>query len=350
MKLGKGTFGKVIKENGMAIKHFHRYSDVIQEYSMLKILSDCDYIVRTNGFNLNDKKLAMDLYDCTFRDLLDKNNYNRNDLDHIIHDILLGLIELHDKNLVHGDLKPNNILIKLNPLKVVLGDCGFVSIGKYAKVNLTARGYREIEYEHDYKHDMFSFGIIMLKVFGEFKSKDGNPEYDDLYEAIKKSVKKSKIKNILFNLLSENRDIRFSARKTFEILFEISPPVKQFKIIYNGDLSLIGKTLSKEYIEKLSNNLGYLKKEYKLKRCAKGFKALLYYLENISSKNKIDYKIYVVAIALIISALFTNYKFEHEEARSYLDKKYDRNLINHIITNMIGNYNFLSILIMSKKK
>src|SRR5204863_5548131 len=90
-------------------------------------------------------------------------------IDTIINHILKGLIEIHDRGLLHGDIKPSNILINYSPLKAVIGDCGFVSSTRYAKITCTAPRYREKEVQYDYGHDMYSFGITLFEIFSNTK-------------------------------------------------------------------------------------------------------------------------------------------------------------------------------------
>ena len=143
-KLGRGAYGKVIKKNNTAIKQFAYLPHVIQEHSALMYLKDCNYIVHETAVNLPKNELTMELYDMSLRHYLSSECCCVACINTILHNILMGMIELHDRQLSHSDLKPGNILIRKEPLKAVLGDCGFVSVSKYSKQQRTAHSYRDL--------------------------------------------------------------------------------------------------------------------------------------------------------------------------------------------------------------
>ena len=166
-ELGHGSYGEVFKVDGKAVKSFSKVSHLIQEYVALKYLENCKYIVHTSGLDLQELKLYMVLYDSSLRKWIEDSKKDRDgvlfeEIIKIIHDILLGLIELHDRSLAHGDLKPSNILVRNNPLGAVLGDCGFVSIAKYAKVERTAAIYRDPVIDEDVPSPPYVPGVLLV--------------------------------------------------------------------------------------------------------------------------------------------------------------------------------------------
>ena len=104
MFLGKGSYGEVTVKNGVAVKKFIKLSHLIQEYMALYYLRDCKHIVRVVDVNFEDLELSMELYDYSLRKYLEDND--KPEVMKILHGILLGLVELHDRGLVHGDIKP----------------------------------------------------------------------------------------------------------------------------------------------------------------------------------------------------------------------------------------------------
>lgn len=303
-KLGKGAYGEVIQRNGNAVKKFMKLQHLIQEYTALKYLDDCKYVVKSKGVNYGNLELEMELYDCSFRRWIDmKNNhggYNINEILVLFRDILLGLIELHDRNLSHGDLKPSNILVKLDPLSAVIADCGFVSISKYAKVDRTAEVYRDPNIEYDQKHDIYSFGIIFLEIVGGIKlNKQTN--YQELKYLIKENIKDEKYMKLVYNLVHENRDKRPSARELIYRLFSLKPE------IWKGHINIISPIIlhrldkkNNYVIRKFMKMIG---DEYGIGRSKKGFNALTRFIEN-EMINKRYYILYACLTLFILSSVF----------------------------------------------
>ena len=245
--LGKGTYGKVTKINGTAVKDFQKLSHIIQEHIALKYLDDCNYIIKGLGVNYKKKELSMVLCDMSLRKWLNqKNNCKCLDCIHkIIHDILCGLVELQDRNLSHSDIKPGNILIQKHPLKAVLGDCGFVSLAKYSKQDRTAPAYRDIVIVADDKHDIYSFGICFLELLYKVKRRLYE-NYNDIKDTINNDVHNSDHRKLLFKMLHPNRNMRPSARELLQLLYKETPD--KF-IIQPADINeeILLKNLKKKY-------------------------------------------------------------------------------------------------------
>eukprot|EP00759_Apiculatamorpha_spiralis_P046436 PhF_6_TR42816/c1_g1_i2/m.64826/K08794/CAMK1; calcium/calmodulin-dependent protein kinase I len=140
--LGKGAFGKVIlgkhretgvmralkvfpKENGMTDKvlaekeilrraqhpHILRVHEVIEDIDGVTMA--LEYVQHGDLLHWMDaKKSVTELEVCT-----------------IIYQVLDALTYLHDNNIVHRDIKPDNILVRqLDPLEVVLCDFGLARL------------------------------------------------------------------------------------------------------------------------------------------------------------------------------------------------------------------------------
>jgi len=301
MSLGRGSYGEVHVRNGKAVKKFSKIAHLIQEYSALTYLYDCKYVVRTSDINLEDKELHMDLYDCSLRDwLINDPKPNIRDVMIIIHDVLMGLIELHDRGLAHGDIKPSNILVRKHPLGAVLGDCGFVSISKYAKLERTAPIYRDIKVGTDTSHDMYSFGICFLELIANIHFKQPPKTYDELKLMINKYVHNNHYHKLISMVVSENKEARPSARTVLEILFQQSVPEWNRSIIVRPTSQ---KRITDEDKEQIRTAMKEIAKAYKVRRPKRGYGALLSYIEyaNVAESK---YNLYIVVTLLILSAIF----------------------------------------------
>lgn len=350
--LGNGSYGEVSMRNGQAVKKFSKLSHLIQEYIALIFLNKCKYVVHSNRVDFKNLELHMELYDCNLKQWLDQNfnseSYNKNIMI-IIHDIILGLIELHDRGLVHGDLKLNNILIRNNPLKAVLGDCGFVSLAKYAKVERTAPSYRDPIIDHDSTHDLFSLGICLLEMIGKIRI-NRQTTYRELKNTAKAKIEDKKLYNIIISCFHENKDMRPKCRLLFNNLYKETIPEWIKPVIYSdesSDMSKNGRILlkipveNKEYIRKIIKNKST---EYQINRAKKGYGALVLYID----KNKIhrrDYDLYIAVTLMILSSLFGKSGFREDEALKFCNSKYSSSSLYQTLERLLSNFDFINTLL-----
>ena len=358
MFLGKGSYGQVTIKRGCAVKKFAKLSHLIQEYIALKYLNTCQYVVHEKGVNFSNLELSMELYDNSLR------NWLRNQRSHsgipkntklkIIHDILMGLIELHDRELAHGDLKPGNILINTNPFKIVLGDCGFVSIYKYSKVDRTAAVYRDPIVDHDLSHDMFSFGICFLEIMYNLKI-NRQADYKELKEIINNKVDDPYHRKLLKCLLSKNKEQRYTSRETMIYLFNESPrkwdkdknKTKVLKTIPNNvnpglsnKYTSIGYTRVKR-IYKLTKELADV---YDIHRGKTGFSAIITFLQT-NNIHKKYHSLFIHTNLMILSALFGESGYREEEVIENCDKVINLSHIYQTLYRLLSDTNYIKILL-----
>jgi len=347
-KLGEGAYGSVVKQQNLAVKKFQKLSHIIQEHTALIYLNDCKYIVHGKGVNYDKLELSMDLYDMSLRKWISNNGCpcpecsKTNHYDKILHDILCGLVELQDRGLSHSDLKPGNILIIQDPFKVVLGDCGFVSIAKYSKQQRTAQSHRDLIVENDDKHDMFSFGVIMLELLYHVKPtvREAYKEYQTI---IKKKVKNKIHHDLLKKLLCENREERPCAREVLNLLYHEEP--KKYEIGHFNDQiikelnNIYDKTKLKNYKLIIKHN----QKELNINRTLAGYNAFLIYIYNHNIDIKqLDY--YFVATLCILSSLFNTKSACIDSIIENCKIKISKRRLNQVIYELTNDVNFVNAL------
>lgn len=345
MILGQGAYGSVSAKDGKAVKKFSKLSHLIQEYIALQYLKGCKYVVHDKGVDFANLELHMELYDCSLRNWLSSKRQNKEDIMKMVHDILMGLVELHDRSLAHGDLKPGNILVRKHPLSAVLGDCGFVSIAKYAKSERTAPVYRDPVVGHDSSHDMFSFGICLLEMLADIRI-NRQATYEELKEVIRDKVTNEEHKKILHNLLHEDKSRRPSARTLLYRLFNKNPP-RWRKISANLSDSSTGRVsiaLPGEYKDGIRSLMKRISHDFKINRCKKGYGALLIYIDQHGMSSSM-YRVHTGVTLMILSALFGKSGFREKDVYDLCERKCSHESIYEILQNMLTDPTFISIIL-----
>lgn len=169
-------------------KHYQRddYRDrLIREIKLLKQLQECDNIVRlvTNGGDPENQKLwyLMPFAEYNLHDYIRKYNSTllQSDRYRIIEKIINGIKFAHDKNKLHRDISPNNVLVYLvgGTPEIKVSDFGLgkdsESISHYTRSSTS--GYGQILYVSPEQHnklkdatkrsDIYSLGKLVYFVF-----------------------------------------------------------------------------------------------------------------------------------------------------------------------------------------
>jgi len=139
-KIGEGTYGKVYKAKDkhtgelVALKCIRLDNEeegvtctAIREVSLLKELKHKN-IVRLLTVDLTEKKLTLvfEFLDMDLKKFLDTNKGSVT-VEHVrkfLHQLLESIEFCHDRSVLHRDLKPQNLLIKLDSLELKLADFG----------------------------------------------------------------------------------------------------------------------------------------------------------------------------------------------------------------------------------
>lgn len=243
--LGKGAYGTVRK---VAQKEFTEIPFIIQEYVCLRYLRECEHVVSVLGVDLNSMVITTELHDSSLAQRI--KTLTTNERNQVAFQILKGLTELHDRDMVHADLKPGNMLVsgKGDEIKLVICDLGFTSITKYAKIRFTTSSHKDPNEFPDKAFDLYSLGVCLVELFSGQINK--SPTCDHLIKSIYKEHERWK--PIISALLSKDRSSRPSTREILSIIynhkpksFEVNPDVEE--AIYN----VMDTKLVKEYLKTL---------------------------------------------------------------------------------------------------
>ena len=121
--------------------------------------------------------IALELCDGgTLEDMLDRNLMNNPKKPlQILKQMCSAVAYIHDKGLIHRDLKPDNIFIQEDTIKIA--DFGLVTNkGKHSTNKKGTEMYMapEVQAENNYdnKADIYSLGLVFMKLLGPFDSKE----------------------------------------------------------------------------------------------------------------------------------------------------------------------------------
>lgn len=174
-----GSYGIVYDIGNKVIKYIKNKPNVLntfyREISLIKYLKDIDGVIKIdkviitkqlNGFIM--KKYANTLYD-------KYSQLNKDSIKNVIYQIIKTLHQIHSLNVIHRDIKPNNILLDDNN-NIVICDFG-LSILCLSKTSMLNNNdnvqnvlYRAPEImfninHHTEKIDIWSVGIVMLELY-----------------------------------------------------------------------------------------------------------------------------------------------------------------------------------------
>ena len=274
-QIGKGGFGivyKVLKNNryyalkqipinGLTNESIEKYKEeikILSKFNSKYIIKYYDsfiennnlYILMEYGGDLNLKEYIQKYKD-------DDNLMEENIIEKIILQICSGLKEIHEANIIHRDLSPENIFVNEKD-EIKIGDFGvskrLSSHTKFAKTQTGKYHYNAPEIEngeqYDTKVDIYALGCIIYELFtlNEYyldKLNDKSCKIDDNYNSkwqklIDSSLQKNYLKRPNINEIYKQIYINNSddKRNTSSIIKVIFKDVKGRSTLINCDINM----------------------------------------------------------------------------------------------------------------
>jgi serine/threonine protein kinase len=354
MHIDSGAYGSVSQEGGFAVKRFQKLNHAVQEYLALVHLKSSKWIVKPHSCNFTDLErplIKMELMDGTlaswYREIVNKTDletFQSLMLDALCQ-VLLGICDIHDRKLVHGDIKPNNILYKRqesHAIRIYIGDCGFVSLAKYSKTERTARPYRDPHPTQHYGHDIYSFAIIFLQLYGGaniYSVNDSNMLSRIIYE----HIFDRKYRQILLQMVRPNAEDRPTARQCLHELFSIQVPTYQPSYIDE----FVGIPLTEQENAAIRKFLISKSNKYSLNHSHKSYNALTYYLQSCKIHHS-EHILHCIALLYILASMFatTSRNLSWEQVLHMLAKhNYNHYQFLDVLQLMVNNINFVQFLL-----
>lgn len=126
-KISKGSFGTVFKVTSKTSKNFalkvvpHQRGYIKNILELILYFSSSPYLVQAHSYEVNKTAyhILMPLAKYNLFDLIKKNKLSSEQIPFIAYNICLGVEYLHRHRIVHGDIKPTNILMYCEKNKLV---------------------------------------------------------------------------------------------------------------------------------------------------------------------------------------------------------------------------------------
>lgn len=201
-QIGKGTFGTVFKgmhissKQIVAIKRVDRILedenfDSDHEVILFKLFEGAEHIVSLLDYFTYQKTiyLVLELGKMDFRTYMRQKRlsggFTEREAKHIIYQLLKGLSEVHQHNLIHGDFKPENLIYFDGLLKITDFGSSQMTWRKEKNYEVGNILYRAPEclLKSDYfttRIDVWALGLIIIEMFTFETMFEGTTEIDVL--------------------------------------------------------------------------------------------------------------------------------------------------------------------------
>jgi serine/threonine protein kinase len=293
-KISSGSFGIVFKISnvtGKKMKSFamkmipHKRGCIQNLLELVLHFTPCEYIINCLSYEIDKTcyKIIMPLANTDIYKLVNSNNnLGITNLKNMMFEIALSIKYLHDIKVVHGDIKPSNILIfkHKNTYKAKLTDFSFSGLCLNSRIyNQKAYtiNYKAPEIEllgsYNFKADIWALG----QTFKRINFRDCSSEFEDLINNMLKinederwninqvlnsdffkNISNSKIKNVTNQILSNKETFLSHINNHFdnvEIIDSIVEKMTRIKIIEDENFIIKEISLTQKIIEYFKHHI-----------------------------------------------------------------------------------------------
>ncbi len=196
----------------------------------------------------NDKYIGFVLEYADMGNINENVNYFYNNKRNVLSEILSGLQHLHNNNIIHGDLKPSNILLlkSNNSVKVKLSDYETLHL-KYQKQLTPEYAPPEWKQNKTKQYDIWSVGCIIYQLFNN-KPPFGSSKKGLTIDSILNNICHKPISKKIFNIPEPYRYITFKCLQK-----------KKEKRFYNTTEIIELLTKKTTFFKRLNYKVQYLK-------------------------------------------------------------------------------------------
>ncbi|KAL4500605.1 hypothetical protein ABPG72_003029 [Tetrahymena utriculariae] len=272
-KLNRGVAIKCIKVEDKSFEKLKSEYDVIQKFKQASYLLQAfdSFQVIQQAFNLFF--IVTELCEGDLSDLISsKKQLNRSQILKIFTQLLLGIIEMEQNQILHLDIKPKNILFRefQGSYQVKFADFGLsknISSKGYTS-NMSGRlgTYNYVSYEvlneikpYSHKTDLYSLGIVFIELLlGRLIKEDkGEPALlrnDKIYDVIQNNIQDQFLVDKVIKKMVTRHDQRESAQ---ELLFKVANLLLQEDLISTPDKKIYFLDQDQLLLDKMKNSIGY---------------------------------------------------------------------------------------------
>lgn len=310
--LGDGAYGDVKGTNSStAVKTIPKYFSFIQEHAILQLLHGCPGILKAKQFDHGKNMIHMERYDCNLREYLIASERDVVKLHAILSDVLKGLISMYLYGLVHGDIKPLNILIKYRNVDMpsaVICDFGFSGPDHFSKTRYCTAHYLESDFTATWHSDMFALAIVIVKMFGRSKAlrafRERNPTSEYVIANARRYLDDESLIALVTDMVNPDKEQRLSpidvARRLYSDFDYPRVEPLHSNQIYRSSLNT--HIVSPDTIEQIENIILTMGKNLSLNRVTKLSSALIIYMSTCNYEYDID--LLITAFLMLGSWLF----------------------------------------------